>query len=42
MTVNTMPRNEEAAKLPAYLEQLDAAGVDALILADMGVFIEEK
>ena len=30
-TVNIMPRNDEAAVLPAYLEQLDAAGVDALI-----------
>ena len=29
-TVNIMPRNDEAAALPAYLEQLDAAGVDAL------------
>ena len=31
VTVNTMPRNEEVAELPAYLEQLDAAGVDALM-----------
>ena len=38
VTVNTMPRNEEVAGLPAYLEQLDAAGVDALILADLGAF----
>ncbi len=38
VTVNTMPRNEEAAQLPLYLEQLDAAGVDALILADLGAF----
>ena len=38
VTVNTMPRNEEAAALPAYLEQLDDAGVDALILADLGAF----
>ena len=38
VTVNTMPRNEEIANLPAYLEQLDDAGVDALILADMGAF----
>ena len=35
VTVNTMPRNEEAAALPAYLEQLQDAGVDALILADL-------
>lgn len=38
VTVNTMPRNEEASRLPAYLEQLQDAGVDALIVADMGVF----
>ena len=38
VTVNTMPRNEEVAHLPAYLEQLDDAGVDALILADLGAF----
>ena len=36
--VNTMPRCDEADRLPAYLEQLDAAGVDALILADLGAF----
>ena len=38
VTVNTMPRNEEIANLPSYLEQLDAAGVDALIVADLGAF----
>ena len=38
VTVNTMPRNEEIAQLPAYLECLDDAGVDALIVADMGAF----
>ena len=38
VTVNTMPRNDEAAALPAYLEQLQDAGVDALILADLGAF----
>ena len=38
VTVNTMPRNEEAAALPAYLEQLQDAGVDALIIADLGAF----
>ena len=36
--VNTMPRNQEVDQLPAYLEQLDDAGVDALILADLGAF----
>ena len=37
-TVNTMPRNDEVAKLPEHLEKLQAAGVDALILADLGAF----
>ncbi len=39
VTVNTMPRNEEIAALPPYLEQLQDAGVDALIVADMGAFM---
>ena len=38
VTVNTMPRNEEVKNLPAYLEQLNDAGVDALIVADLGAF----
>lgn len=38
VTVNTMPRNDEVSRLPAYLEQLDSAKVDALILADLGAF----
>jgi len=38
VTVNTMPRNDEIVHLPEYLEQLDDAGVDALILADLGAF----
>ena len=38
VTVNTMPRNDEVARLPEYLEQLDDAGVDALIIADLGAF----
>ena len=42
VTVNTMPRNDEICNLPAYLEQLDAAGVDALIVADMGAFTLAK
>ncbi len=37
-TVNTMPRWNEVEQLPAHLEKLDAAGVDALILADLGAF----
>ena len=39
VTVNTMPRNDEVIHLPAYLEQLDAAGVDAVIVADLGAFM---
>ena len=38
VTVNTMPRGDELKDLPAHLENLNAAGVDALILADLGVF----
>ena len=38
VTVNTMPRNDEIVNLPAYLERLSDAGVDALIVADMGAF----
>ena len=38
VTVNTMPRNDEIVHLPEYLEQLDDAKVDALILADLGAF----
>ncbi len=38
VTVNTMPRNDEIAQLPQYLEQLDDAKVDSLIIADLGAF----
>lgn len=37
-TINTMPRNDEAARLPEHLERLNDAGVDALIVADLGAF----
>ena len=37
-TINTMPRNEEIARLPEHLEHLADAGVDALIVADLGAF----
>ena len=37
-TVNTMPRNGEAERLPAHLELLEDAGVDAVIVADLGAF----
>ena len=38
VTVNTMPRGNEVPALPAHLEQLNDLGVDALIVADLGVF----
>ncbi len=37
VTCNTLPRNDEVALLPAFLEQVDDAGADALIVADIGV-----
>lgn len=37
-TVNTMPRSGEVDRLPEHLERLNDAGVDALILADLGAF----
>ncbi len=39
VTVNTMPRNNEICNLPEHLERLQDAGVDALIVADMGAFM---
>ena len=42
VTVNTMPRNDEVPRLPAYLERLDSYGVDALIVADVGVLALAK
>ena len=38
VTVNTMPRNNELTGLPEHLERLNDCGVDALIIADLGVF----
>lgn len=38
VTCNTLPRNHEVEQLPEYLEFLSSAGVDALIVADLGVF----
>ena len=37
VTVNTLPREGELAALPEYLEFLQDAGADALIIADLGV-----
>ncbi len=37
LTCNILPRNDEIAQLPRYFEAATAAGVDALIVADLGV-----
>lgn len=37
VTCNTLPREDELKRLPAYLEMLDGLGVDGLIIADLGV-----
>lgn len=37
VTCNTMPRNDEVARLPDFLAYLDELGVDAVIAADVGV-----
>ncbi len=37
VTCNTMPRGDEIARLPAFLERLEAADVTAAIVADVGV-----
>ena len=42
VTCNTLPREDEIAQLPAYLELLQQAGVDAIIVADMGVLSMAK
>ena len=39
---NTLPREYELKKLPSYLEQLNDIGVDALIVADLGVIFLAK
>jgi len=42
VTVNTMPRTNEYERLEAHLKTLEAAGVDALIISDLGVFMTAK
>ncbi len=37
VTCNTMPRNDEVSRLPEWLEYLQEVGVDAAIVADVGV-----
>ena len=42
VTCNTLPREDELAMLPGYLEFLQDAGADALIVADIGVMSMAK
>ncbi len=42
ITCNTMPRNDELPALPEYLEFLQDAGSDALIIGDAGVMALAK
>lgn len=42
VTCNTMPRNEEIARLPEWLAYLNELRVDAIILADVGVLALAK
>ena len=42
VTCNTLPREEELARLPGYLAFLNEVGPDALIIADLGVIALAK
>lgn len=42
MTCNTLPREDELAQLPEFLEQAQDAGVDAFIIAELGVMAAAK
>lgn len=42
LTCNTLPRNHELGSLPDYLKYVKEIGVDALIIADMGVLTLAK
>ena len=42
MTCNTLPREDELVQLPEFLEQAQDAGVDAFIIADLGVMAAAK
>ena len=42
VTCNTLPREDELARLPEYLAFLQEAGADALIIADLGVLALAK
>lgn len=42
VTCNTLPREGELRRLPEFLELVQDAGADALIIADLGVFAAAK
>ncbi|NLN97093.1 MAG: U32 family peptidase [Eubacteriaceae bacterium] len=42
ITVNMLPRNEDFIGLPEYLSQINALGIDGIIVADPGVFMVAK
>lgn len=42
LTCNTLPTNEEIDLLPQFFEEVKAAGVDALIIADIGVLMQAR
>lgn len=42
LTVNILPRNNELAALPDFLSMAQGCGVDAFIIADLGVFEAAK
>ena len=37
LALNTMPTNEEAARLPDFVRTVRDSGIDAFIVADLGV-----
>ena len=39
MTVNVVPHNGDLPQLPSYLKDLEDAGVDALLVSDLGVWM---
>ena len=42
LTCNTLPRNADIPAMPDFLKEAAAAGVDAFIIADLGVFETAK
>ena len=37
LTLNTVPTNEEVARMPDFVRQAASTGIDAFIVADLGV-----